>query len=108
MVAMLEPPPRLATPTTNALVPALLYSGVPESLPSAATHSHAGPLSLAKVRMSPRPSSASLALVARVAEYSSSILAQGSANRLRMNAGGGSGITEIMRLAEADKPLVSV
>ncbi len=41
------------TRTTNVFMPASLAAGVPESVPSAATMSHAGPLILANVSLSP-------------------------------------------------------
>ena len=74
-----------ATRTTKALVPALSENGVPARPPLPATLSQAGPLTLAKVMVSPF---GSLALPANVPAYDCPALADGAAKGLLTNAGG--------------------
>ena len=66
IVAVLDRPPGLVALATKLLLPTSPESGVPESKPSVATDSHAGPLTFANVSIS--PGLGSVALVAIVPE----------------------------------------
>ncbi len=64
-VALAESPLASVTLTLKVFRPTSEPCGVPESAPFAATESHEGPLTLLKVRVSPKVISSSFALVAR-------------------------------------------
>src|SRR5437667_3302821 len=103
IVAVLDKPPESVTLTTKLLVPALAFAAVPVSAPLLATFSQPGPLTFAKIKVSPE--FGSVAVPASEPEYNCPAFTAGSVIGLLVNDG--APFTSINIVAVLDSPTES-